>query len=203
MASSQTQNNTYFHLLGFLLSLLVVASLVFYQLFVNIYHQRIPLKAFFSKSTLSQAFKNLKNQSVPLGKPENNIDEKLIRVDCQDFCKFFISSQPKQPIPALVDNDGKGRLEDLELHFFDPQERLIGYYNKKQTEPTFYVINYKHELMQTIRLDLNQQRSLSFVNYYPQTRQILFQSIDTNNKQEYMLYSATSPSLTLLGDSKP
>jgi len=204
MTTSQSSNLTKYHFTGFVLTLLAVSSLVFYQLFVNLQHQRIPLPKFLSINTLKQAFQAVKYQPKSLGIPQNTPDADLINVNCQEFCKFNLTNFPGKNIPALVDNNGQGRLSDLTLHFFDPLVRLIGYENNKVEDPTFYVIDYQPQLIQTIKLNLNQQRRLNFVSYYPQTKQILFKSTNLNNgSEEFMLYSASSPSLTLLGEHQP
>ncbi|MFC1627005.1 hypothetical protein ACFL18_00425 [Patescibacteria group bacterium] len=207
MTTSQSPNLTRYHFLGFALTLLATTSLLFYQLFVNFQHQRIPLTQFLSVTNLKQAFQAVKYQSPFLGEPQNLPDANLIQVRCQEFCQFYLTNLLDKSIPALVDNNSHGRLQDLTLHFYDfynPQTGLIGYENNKTEDPIFYVIDLKPQLLQTIKLNLNQQRMLSFVSYYPKTKQILFKSTHLKNgSEEFMLYSATSPSLTLLGEHQP
>ena len=204
MTSNQTPNLNKYHFLGFSLVLLFLLSFVFYQVFADSSHKRISIRKFLSFSTLKQAFNRLPNQPLDLGEAQNFSKPDAIQVNCSEFCQFFFTNLPDKTIPALIDNNGQGRLEDLELHFYDETAGLIGYENKDPNNPTFYVIDFIPKLLQTIRLNLNQQKLLSFVNYYPKTKQILFKSKDLNNQsEEFMLYSANSPSLTLLGASQP
>ena len=204
MTSNQTPNLNKYHFLGFTLVLFFLSSFVFYQLFADYSHKRISIRKFLSFSTLKQAFDRLPNQPLDLGESQNFSNPDLIKVNCPGFCQFSLTNFPDKNIPALIDNDGQGRLEDLELHFYDQTAGLIGYTNKDPNNPTFYVIDFIPQLLQTIRLNLNQQKLLSFINYYPKTKQILFKSKDLNNQsEEFMLYSANSPSLILLGTSQP
>ena len=197
MSSTQSPNLAKYHLIGFAIVLFSLFGLVFYQIF----HRRIPLRKFLSFSLLKQAFNKLPYQPLDPGQPQNFPDPNPLSVICQPSCIF---AYQEKTIPAIVDLYRNDRLTDLDSRFFDPQAGLIGYQNKKLEDPTFYVIDFELQLLQVIKLNLNHQRQLSFINYYPNTKQILFKSTDLNNgNTEFMLYSATSPSLTLLGEDRP
>ncbi len=95
-------------------------------------------------------------------------------------------------IKSRKDSDAAGGVTALTLHFFDPAKGLIGYQDQEDN-PSFYVIDNQSNLLQVVRLKLDQVE-FSFQAYYPQTQQILFRS----NQGENFLYAANQPFLQLL-----
>jgi len=175
--------------LGLFCVILFISLFVAYQLFVTPQYTRIPFSQFFRLSTLKQ----IVYQPPNLGQPQNFPDPNLLTVQCQPDCIF---SYQDKTLSAMVDNDPNAQLTALTLQFFDPQPGLIGYENTDKLNPTFYVLDLSGRLLQTIRLNLNQFRILSFVNYYPQTKEILFKSThQADQTKQHWLYSAVQPSL--------
>ena len=201
MTSNQTPNLNKYNFLGFSFVLLFLLSFVFYQVFTDSSHKRISIKKFLSVSTLKKALEKMSYQPFNIGNPQNFPTPNPLSFDCRSGCYF--SYQGKE-ISTLIDDSTWSPLDNLTLNFFDLEAGLIGHQNINQANPTFYVLSTSGQLIQAIRLSLNQNKLLSFIDYYPKTKQILFKSIDqVSQKQEFMLYSATSPSLTLSGVNQP
>lgn len=177
------------HILGFCLVLLALLSLVAYQLFVTPNFTRIPFSQFFSQSTL----KKITYQPPDIGQPQNFPDPNPLSLACQPTCNFVLD---EQIIKAKIDNDPEALITSLSLKFFDLKPGFIGYQSNDPNNPTFFVLNLDGQLLQTIRLNLNQLRLLEFVNYHPETQEIMFKSTHQDNQfEEHWLYSANSPSL--------
>jgi len=200
MLSKKLSSTYLLNFLGFLAVFISMTLFVFYQVFVYPDYQRIPFRQFLQPQFLSQAFSHLFHQPAivhPSG--ENNI---IVLPQCADICRFQIinttDSSLLKTIPAIVDIDAAGRLKDLKMGFFDAQAGLIGY-QSITANPVFYVINFDQELLQAIQLRLNNQVDLSFVEYRPATREILFHSINhiTGQEREF-LYLADQPLLKVL-----
>ncbi|MFH1280664.1 MAG: hypothetical protein ABII08_03590 [Candidatus Beckwithbacteria bacterium] len=181
-----------YHLLGFSIVLVSLLGLVVYQLFVTPKFTRIPLRQFFKTSTLSQLF----YRTPDIGQFQNFPNPNPMAVMCEPDCYFFFQ---ERIVMAKVDNDENKRFTDFsqfEPKFLDDQAGLIGYQTTDLSNPTFYVINYSGQLLQTIRLNLNQYRLLEFINYYPKTKEIMFKSTHQDTQIEKIwLYTATTPSL--------
>ena len=177
------------HLLAFLVVFTGLLSLVVYQLFVTPQFTRVPISQFLKANTLKKLF----YQTPDIGQPQNLPDPNPLLLSCQPTCNFTLGDQV---IEVKVDNDPEARLTELSLMFFDPEPGLIGYQITNSDNPTFFVLNLSGQLLQTIRLNLNQVRLLKFVNYYPKTKEIMFKS--TNQETQiikHWLYQATKPSL--------
>lgn len=132
-------------------------------------------------------------------KPELIKETIKVEVDCQEFCQFNLidlkTASLIKALPAREDFNPAGRLKELTLAFVDSQLGLIGYKAKALADHAFYVINFEAELIQMVKLSLNnQQLNFEFIDYYPQTQQILFRS----DQGESFLYTANRPSLQLL-----
>jgi len=204
MSKPQSKDFPKLHLLGFLLVFLSLTLLVIYQLVVGSDHLRIPLRQFIKPATFIKVIKGLSYQPKASGTPEVFPPSDLtIKVDCQEFCQFRLINAPDQSlvktIPAIIDTDAAGQLKALELKFFDPHYGFIGYQNISLEDPKFYVINFNPDLLQAIQLKLNRTIDIGFIDYYPDSQQILFESFDpqTQTKQQF-LYSANKPSLKIL-----
>ena len=130
------------------------------------------------------------------------ISRYLIYPDCTEICRFGkldVTTGEANFIPALKENDPNARLEDLLLHFYDEDKKLIAYQRTPGSEPlNFFVINFEKELIQMIQLILPSGRELSFVGYYPQSQEMAFVSRE-DNKQELLVYIVNQPALKLLG----
>ncbi len=177
------------HLLGFGLVFLGLLTLAFYQLFVTPKFTRVPFKQFLKLSTFSRLF----YQNPDIGQPQNFPDNNPLTLSCQPNCVFKLNDQVIKP---FFDNDPEAKITSLKLKFFDPSPGLIGYQNQDSANPSFYVLSLDEKLLQTIRLNLNQHRLLEFINYYPETDEILFKSThQANQLEEYWLYKAIEPSL--------
>ena len=190
MSKLQPKQINYF---GFLFAILVVTSLHFFQIFVYPNYQPVYFDLFNTR-ILKQSLISL-NKSNSLSKVESSQSHlNELKVICQPDC-FFIAEDLE--IPAIVDQDAAGRLTQLELKFFDPDHQLIGYQSISQN-PTLFVINYTPDLLQTIQLNLTNQ-ALNFSDYYSDTQQIKFKSVDksTHQTQDY-LYSSYKPELIKL-----
>jgi len=191
------------HFLFFLLTLAWLSLLLFYQVFVNSRYQRIPFQQFIKPDTLAQAVSTLIfHPSLPK-KPELIKETIKVEVDCQEFCQFNLIDLKNgsliKTLPAREDFNPAGRLKKLTLAFTDSQSSLIGYEGKALTDRTFYVINFEAELIQVVKLSLNNQLNFEFIDYYPSTQQMLFKSFNaSNNKEEFWLYAANRPALQLL-----
>jgi len=179
----------------------ITAFLLFFkQIFVYSDYQSIPLKKFFQKQFLNKALISLKFQPPLLTQSKSINTNIIVEPDCQDICYFNVinasdSSLIKQ-IPAIVDIDSAGRLKNLKMSFFDINKELIGYQNISTNSPIFYVINFEQKLLQAIQLKINNIIDLSFVEYYPASQYILFNSVNqATGEQQQFLYSALSPSL--------
>ena len=129
------------------------------------------------------------HQSSDAGEINNNIS--AATVTCSPSCDFIIG---EKIIPARLSNDAAGQLRQLNLRFADIKRGLIGYDNDSPANPAFYVLSFDKELIQSIKLDLNHQRRLDFVGYYPTAGLIGFHSSDGTD----WLYSAASPNLERL-----
>jgi len=171
------------HSLLILLTLAWLSLLLFYQIFVNSRYQRVTVKQAFS------AFNQLKFHPPVLGEPAQPPNLKEISVSCRPTCQFEINNKI---VRSRKENDPEGRVTALTLHFFDSGKGLIGYQDT-DGDQNFYVIDNQSNLLQVVRLKLN-QTELSFQAYYPQTQQILFRS----NQGEQFLYAANRPALQLL-----
>lgn len=169
-----------------------LSLLLFYQVFVNSRYERISLKQAVS------AFNQLKYKAPVLGQPAPPPDSGKIEVACQEFCQFNLidlkTGSLIKTLPAREDFNPAGRLKELKLAFIDSQSGLIGYEGKASADRAFYVINFQAELIQVVKLSLNNQLNFEFIDYYPQTQQILFRS----DQGENFLYAANRPSLQLL-----
>lgn len=171
------------HFIFFLITLTWLSLLLFYQVFVNSRYQRVSFK-----QALASVAK-LKYQPLVLGEQAPPPDPSNIKLDCRSVCQFKINDQI---VKSRKDSDAAGGVTALTLQFFDQDKGLIGYQDH-ETNPSFYVIDNQSNLLQVIRLKLDQVE-FSFQAYYPQTRQILFLS----DKGENFLYAANQPSLQLL-----
>ncbi len=171
------------HFLFFLLTLIWLSLLLFYQVFVNSRYQRVSLKQAVS------AFNQLKYQPPVLGEPAPPPDSGKIEIVCRPVCQFKINNKI---VRSRTDSDAAGGVTALTLHFFDPEKGLIGYQDHADN-PNFYVIDNQSNLLQVVRLKLD-QLEFSFQAYYPQTQQILFRS----DQGENFLYAANRPALQLL-----
>ena len=177
------------HFIGFVTVLTGLLLLVAYQLFVTPQFTRIPLRSFLKPSILKQLF----YQAPDIGKPLNFPNPNPLTLNCQPSCVFKLSDQL---IPAMVDNDPEALITSVNLKFFDPNPGFIGYQNNDLDNPTFFVLNLDDQLLQTIRLNLNQLRLLEFVNYYPETQEIMFKSTHQDTQTiSHWLYKANEPSL--------
>lgn len=173
--------------LGFFISVLLLLVLIWTQVFVNKNYQPLYLNAF--------DLNILKN--VPVKKHENlsfDYQSPPLDIICQPDCFFQLNDQQ---IPAIKDQDAAARLQQLDLKFFYPKKQLIGYQSISD-HPTFYVINYTPDLLQTIQLNLLDEK-LSFIGFNPNTQYIKFSSTNksTQNTQDY-LYHVTKPELIKL-----
>jgi hypothetical protein len=159
----------------FLLIIILATMLMLSQLFVYPDYRPAPIN-----------LSALRHRAEIGTNPNNNLD--AARVVCQPECWFNIGDKQ---IPARMAHDTNGQLSELKLHFVDVNRGLIGYDNASESNPEFYVFNFDKELLQFIQLDLNHRRRLEFVEYYPDTKQMLFSSSDGSQ----WLYSAVSPDL--------
>lgn len=196
-----------FNVLGFLTVFTLVSLMLFYQLFVYPDYRFIPLSKFFQPQFLTKVINSLFHQHQPPTAPSTIDNQLIVQPDCQDICYFNIintnDSSLIKRLPAIVDINAAGRLKDLKLAFFDGSRGLIGYQSVVTENPVFYVINFDQELLQAIQLRINNQIDISFVDYYPDTAEMLFSSINhATGQQQQFLYSATSPSLKVLVNSK-
>jgi hypothetical protein len=177
------------HFLGFIVVFIGLLSLVGYQLFVTPQFTRVPITEFIKPKTL----KKIWYQAPDIGEPRNFPKPNPLSLNCQPTCNFVLADQI---IEAKIDNDPAARLTELKLMFFDPEPGLIGYQLTNSDNPTFFVLNLSGQLLQTVRLNLNQIRLLEFVNYYPKTKEIMFKSTHQETQViKYWLYQATKPSL--------
>jgi|GEM_PF-5381900 hypothetical protein len=180
------------HFLGFSIVLAGLLFFVIYQLFATPQFTRIPLTQLIKPSTLKKLF----YQTPDIGEPQNILSYKPLVVMCEPGCYFFFEERIVVP---KVDNDEKKQFTNIsqfEPRFLDDQAGLIGYQTTDLQNPTFYVIDYSGQLLQTVRLNLNQVRLLEFVNYYPKTKEIMFKSINQQTQEiKYWLYQADKPSL--------
>lgn len=175
------------HFLFFLITLTWLSLLLFYQVFVNSRYERISFRQAVS------AFNQLKYQPQVLGQPALPPDSSNIQIDCRSVCQFKINNQI---VKSRKDSDAAGGLTALTLQFFDQAKGLIGYQDQADN-PNFYVIDNQSNLLQVIRLKLDQVE-FSFQAYYPQTQQILFRS----DQGENFLYAANRPALQILWNSQ-
>ncbi|MBU3935746.1 hypothetical protein KJ909_03675 [Patescibacteria group bacterium] len=171
------------HFIFFFLTLTWLSLLLFYQVFVNSRYQRVSLKQAVA------AFDQIKYQPPVLGQPAPSPDPEIIKIDCRSVCQFIIKGQI---VKTRKDSDAAGGVTALTLQFFDQEKGLIGYQDH-EANPTFYVIDNQSNLLQVVRLKLD-QIEFSFQAYYPQTQQILFRS----DQGEQFLYAANQPSLQIL-----
>ena len=177
------------HFFGFITVFTGLVLLSAYQLFVTPQFTHVPFKQFFKSSTFSLLF----YQPEDIGQPENFPSPNPLTVDCRAACQFTFNDQT---FKALIDNDPQAKITSLDLKFFDSSAGLIGYQISSNDNPTFYVINLDNQLLQTIRLNLNQHRLLEFINYYPKTAEVMFKSTHQQTQEtEHWLYQATKPSL--------
>jgi hypothetical protein len=180
------------HLLAFVIVFIGLLSLVTYQLFITPQFTRVPISQLLKAKTLSKLF----YQTPDIGEPQNFPDPNPMAVMCEPDCYFFFQ---ERIVMAKVDNDEKKRFSkfsQFEPKFLDDQVGLIGYQTTDPQNPTFYVIDYSGQLLQTVRLNLNQVRLLEFVNYYPKTKEIMFKSTNQETQEiKHWLYQATKPSL--------
>ncbi|MBU2051793.1 hypothetical protein KKH13_01135 [Patescibacteria group bacterium] len=130
--------------------------------------------------------KALVHKSLQPADVDNN--QLAASVDCRPECWFEVGDKL---IPARLSSDAAGQLLQLNLHFVDLQQGLIGYDNASENNPEFYVLNFDSELVQVVQLDLNHQRRLEFAGYFPVSVQMQFNSSDGSS----WLYSANSPNL--------
>ena len=174
------------NLIGLTSAVFLVTGLHFYQVFVNPNYQFISPLYFLNPKNLQIAVFKLTHHSVLPSNPQNLLPKSTIKVDCQNDC-FFLVNEVK--VPAIVSHNASGRLKQLELKFFDSSYGLIGYQSQEDF-PIFYVINTNADLLQTIQLNLDNRIHYRFVQYYPDSQQMLFSSKDSS-----YLYSATKPEL--------
>ena len=163
------------NLLGLFGVIIIASGFLLWQLFVSSDYHRAPID-----------FKALFHKPLETGEIDNNTA--VAEVICDPECSFTVG---EKVIPSRLVSDAAGQLRQLNLHFVDSKRGLIGYDNASENNPEFYVLSFDKELIQFIQLDLNHQRRLSFVGYYPLSGQIGFASSDGSN----WLYSAVSPSL--------
>jgi len=198
----KTNTKNLINWLGGITAVFLVTFLCFYQLFVDSQYQRLPLKQFFTLTTLTSAWQQLTRHDV-LPPTVDNTDKTLtITVDCQPTCYFSVfdlTGTLIATVPAIKDTDASAILTDLEIKFFDPQHQLIGYQTVSIDHPTFYVINFVPDLLQTIQLNLSDITTFDFVDYYSATQQIKFHSVNhqTGITADYF-YSAVKPELIKL-----
>ena len=200
MPFKKSSPTCFLNFLGFLVVFISMSLFVFYQVLVYPNYQKIPFRQLLKPQFLSQAVSHLFRQSTtiePSG--QSNV---IVLPECSDICSFKIintaDSSVIKTIPAIVDIDTAGRLEDLKMAFFDTQAGLIGY-QSIITNPVFYVINFDQELLQAIQLRINDQIDLNFVEYRPETKEMMFKSVNQVTGQERnFLYVADQPSLRIL-----
>ena len=155
--------------------IILAAWFLLRQLFVFSDYNRAPID-----------LKALLKRPVETGEIDNQTA--AATVVCEQKCSFLVG---EKLIPARLSNDAAGQLLQLNLHFVDTKRGLIGYDNASVNNPEFYVVSFDKELIQSIQLDLNHQRRLEFVGYYPTAGLIGFHSSDGTD----WLYSALSPNL--------
>lgn len=126
--------------------------------------------------------------------------KKVVFPDCTLNCYFIVYDVEKKTqekkIPAFTDPSHKASLADVKLLFVDQRRQFIGYELPGSKE--VYVIDYDLNFLQYIRLE-NDRNTAEFVNYYPQTQQMLFSLKERNESiQTIALVSANTPSLHVL-----
>jgi len=198
MTKNQNQVQTTIKWLGFITAVLIASLLHFRQVFVFPNYQPIPF-TYLIKNFKTAVYQLTHHPILPQDIPIQSSDL-TIETNCPDTCQFIIKNSADnsviKTIPAIVDVDPSGRLSSLKLQFFDPQHGLIGYQKIDTDYPTFYVINYQPDLLQTIQLNLHDNVKFEFVNYYPDTQQMHFSSTNqTTGTEKDFLYSATKPEL--------
>lgn len=174
-----------FHLLGLSVTLLIT---VIFSL------SQVTVSADYRPQLLSTNFLRLNHSHPrPQAVPVNSLEQ--IALTCQPDCFFQDKLNPDKSTRALTTGNPDGRLQQLQLKFYDPQNSLIGYQDINDF-PTFYVIDFQPRLIQAIQLNLNDITKLEFLGYYPDSKQIYFisRSEEGNN---YFLYSADSPNLIM------
>lgn len=152
-----------FHGLFFLFTLIWLSALLFYQ-----------------------DLGRMRYRPPVLGEPMLTADEDKIKVVCDPVC-YFVTDGKR--IMSRTDSDSAAGLPQVNLRFYDPYHRLIGY-EDSNANPNFFVIDTRGEFLQVIRLKLP-RINFVFTGYYPDRQLIQFQASNGEN----FFYSANKPEL--------
>ncbi len=120
----------------------------------------------------------------------------------------ILSNRVSGSVSAIVDESEGETLSELDFSFFSELKHMIAYSNVNAEGIPFRFLTIKHNemgndtnplLMQSVRLDINKGRWLSFEHYYSTNGMMLFSGVNTQTgKKELYAYSIDKPSLTVL-----